>query len=77
MPRTQPNPVGNELKSSVVQQNLEELFEFAHDHTVRSSFPASSDGAPGDIAIVDNGTDVYICTRTSRGWFRTAALTAI
>lgn len=77
MPRTQPNPVGNNLKNSVVQQNLEELFEFAHDHPVRSTFPSASDGAPGDIVAVDDGTNVYACFKTSRGWFRTAALIAI
>lgn len=77
MPRTQPNPVGNELKTSVVQQNLEELFEFAHNHPVRDSLPAASDGASGDIVIVDTGSAVYICTKTKRGWFQTAALTAV
>lgn len=77
MSKTQPNPVGNELKSSVVQQNLEELFEFAHDHVVWPSFPTASAGAPGDMAIVDDGTAVYFVVKTSRGWFRSAALTAI
>jgi hypothetical protein len=77
MPRTQPNPIGNDVKSSVLQQNLEELFQFAHDHPVKSSFPSSSDGASGDMIIVDDGTNVYACFRTSRGWFRTSALTAI
>lgn len=77
MPRTQPNPVGNELKSSVVQQNLEELFEFAHNHPVRSTLPAASEGASGDIIIVDDGTDVFVCVKTSRGWFQSSALTII
>jgi len=76
MPRTQPNPVGNDLKSSVVQQNLEELFELAHDHSVRASLPAVSDGAPGDMIVVDDGTDIFLCIKTSRGWFRTTALVA-
>lgn len=77
MPRTQPNPVGNDLRSSVVQQNLEELFQLAHDHPVRSSLPTAAQGASGDMIIVDDGTNVYACFKTSRGWFRTAALTAI
>lgn len=76
MPRTQPNPVGNDLKSSVVQQNLEELFQFAHDHPVRSSLPTAAQGTSGDIVIVDTGTTVYLCVKTTNGWFRTTALTA-
>lgn len=77
MPRTQPNPIGNEVKSSVLQQNLEELFELAHEHQIKTSFPSASDGASRDIVIVDDGTNVYACFKTSRGWFRTTALTAI
>jgi hypothetical protein len=77
MPRTQPNPIGNDVKSSVLQQNLEELFQFAHDHPVRAVLPSASEGASGDMIIVDDGTNVYACFRTSRGWFRTPALTAI
>lgn len=77
MPRTQPNPIGNDVIPSVLQDNLLELFQFAHDHPVRSSLPTSSQGASGDIITVDDGTNVYICIRTSRGWFRTSALTAI
>ena len=77
MSRTQSNPVGNEIKSSVVQQNLEELFQFAHDHPVRSSFPADRDGSAGDMVIVDDGSSIYACFKTSRGWFKTSALTAV
>lgn len=77
MPRTQPNPIGNNVQASVLQQNLEELFQLAHDHPVRNSFPTTLEGAPGDIIEVDTGTASYICIRTSRGWFRTSALTAL
>lgn len=77
MPKTQNNPIGNEVLSNVVQKNLEELFEFAHDHIVRSTFPAANEGSPRDIVIVDTGSAVHICIKTSRGWFQTAALTAV
>lgn len=77
MPKTQHNPVGNDLLPNVVQKNLEDLFEFAHDHVVRATLPAANEGSPRDIVIVDTGTDVYICVKTSRGWFKTVALAAI
>lgn len=77
MPKTQQNPIGNDVNANIVQKNLEDLFEFAHDHVVRSTFPASNEGAPRDIVVVDTGTLVYICVKTSRGWFKTVALTAV
>lgn len=77
MAKIQKMPVGTELKSSVVQHNLQDLYESAHDHLIKSSLPAAKEGSKRDIIVVDDGTNVYICVKTSRGWFRTAALTAI
>lgn len=77
MPKTQENPLGNDVNANMVQKNLEDLFEFAHDHVVRATFPAANEGAPRDIVIVDTGSAVHICIKTSRGWFQTAALTAV
>lgn len=77
MPKTQQNPIGNEVQANVLQFNLEELYESAHDHVVRSTFPAANEGAPRDIVIVDTGSAVHICIKTARGWFQTAALTAV
>lgn len=76
MPETQKNPVGNTLNVSIVQQNFKDLFQFAHQHPVKDSLPTSIQGNSRDIVIVDDGTNVYIAVKTSRGWFRTAALTA-
>lgn len=76
MPETQKNPLGNNLNVSIVQQNLKDLFEFAHQHPVKDALPSSNEGASRDIVIVDDGTNVYLAVKTSRGWFRTAALTA-
>lgn len=77
MPKTQPNPVGNDFNANVLQLNLEELFESAHDHIVRATFPATNEGSPRDIVIVDTGSAVYICIKTARGWFKTTALSAV
>lgn len=77
MPKTQSNPIGNDFDAAVMQLNLQELFEASHDHMVRSTFPAANDGAVHDITIVDDGSAVYICVKTSRGWFKTAALSAV
>ena len=77
MSRTMPRDIGNDVQPSTVKFLFEELFELAHDHPVRSTLPTAQDGNVGDIVIVDTGTVVRICTKTSRGWFQTAALTAI
>lgn len=77
MSKAQPHPIGNEANPAILQLNLEELFQDAHDHPVRSTFPSAGEGAPRDIVIVDTGSAVHICIKTSRGWFQTAALTAV
>lgn len=77
MPKTQSNPIGNDFSAAVMQLNLQELFESSHDHVVRSTFPAANDGSVRDIVIVDTGSAVHICIKTSRGWFKTAALSAV
>lgn len=77
MPKTQENPLGNEANANMVQKNLEDLFEFAHDHIVRSTFPAPNEGTPRDLVIVDTGSAIHICIKTARGWFKTVALTAV
>lgn len=77
MPKSMPRQVGNEVTASAAKYLFEELFESAHDHVVKSSLPADNEGTSRDIVIVDDGTSVFICVKTTRGWFRTAALTAI
>lgn len=77
MSKTMPRGVGNDFSASSVLYLFEELYQSAHDHSVRTAFPADQDGEVGDIVIVDLTTAVYICTKTSRGWFKTAALTAV
>jgi hypothetical protein len=77
MPKTQKHPIGNDFNANVVQESFLELFQAAHDHVVKNAFPSTSDGSPRDVVIVDTGTAVYICVKTSRGWFKTASLAAV
>lgn len=77
MARTQPHPIGNTVIPSNLQLTLEELFQVAHEHVVRSTFPAASEGTPEDIVIVDTGSAVHICVKTANGWFKSAAFTAV
>lgn len=77
MSRTMPRDIGNEVQASTAKFLFEELFELAHDHVVRTSLPTAQEGSTGDIVIVDTGSTVSICVKTSRGWFQTSALTAI
>lgn len=77
MAKTQKHPIGDDFNANVLQINYDQLFEVAHDHLVKSAVPTNKEGSPGDIIAVDDGTNVYAYFKTSRGWFRTAALTAI
>ena len=63
--------------AEVVQRNLESLFGYAHEHMVRTTAPGSTDGKAQDIVLVDDGTNVYVAVKTSRGWFKSANLTAV
>lgn len=77
MGQTQNNPIGNTVIPSIVQKNFEELYETAHEHMIRDTVPAGNEGAPRDIVLFDDGTTVYLYIKTTRGWFRTAALTPV
>lgn len=86
MPKTQrrfinpPIPVDREELtdySATLQLTLADLFQSAHDHTVLPTNPRATDGTPQDIKIVDDGTNVYLAVKTSRGWFKGPNFTAI
>lgn len=77
MPRSMEREVGNDYSASAVKFLFEELYQVAHDHVVRSTFPTAQEGTPGDIAIVDTGSVVNIVVKTSRGWWKSANLTAV
>lgn len=63
--------------AEIIQRNFEGLFQLAHDHPVRTTLPEATDGSVGDIVGYDDGTTVYLLYKTTRGWFRTSALTAL
>jgi hypothetical protein len=75
--KTQKNPIGDNFRANILQLNLQELFQYAHDHLLRNTFPTAKEGVPRDIVLVDDGTSVYVCIKTSRGWFKSAAFTAV
>lgn len=78
-PVSPPTPTDSGLQdfSEIIQRNFDELFTLAHQHGVRITFPGATDGVASDIVSVDDGTNVYLLVKTSRGWFRTSALTAL
>lgn len=63
--------------AAVIQENLAELFESAHDHVVLSANPTERQGSIQMISIVDDGTDVYLVVKTKRGLFKSPNFTAI
>lgn len=61
--------------ASVIQSNLVDLFQVAHDHPIRTSVPTNSDGNIGDIIVVQTGGNYYLyCKVSADTWKRTAAL---
>lgn len=73
MSKTQNFPIGNTVKPEVVQRNLSDLFLFAHEHVYRTTEPVSTEGAPGDIALVnlDGLTFLYCRYPDPLNWQRT------
>jgi len=63
--------------SQNIQGNMVILFQSAHDHLVLTDNPSSKEGSIQTISIVDNGTSVYLVAKTSRGWFKSPAFTAL
>lgn len=63
--------------SSIIQNNLQDLFIAAHDHLVLTEKPGKLDGAPQTVSIVDDGINVYLVVKTKRGWFKSPNFTAV
>ena len=63
--------------TSAIQGSFVDLFQAAHDHSVLVTNPKATDGAVQQISIVDTGSSVYLVAKTSRGWFKSSAFTAI
>jgi hypothetical protein len=63
--------------SQTIQNNLLALFQAAHNHQRISVAPKKNDGTIGDISIFDDGTNIYLYIKTSRGWAKSPAFTLI
>jgi len=84
--KTQDKPIGPPREAdrellieftAILQRNLEDLFDDAHNHEVKTDLPSTTDGAVGDIQLVDDGTNKYLVARYADGWHKTSNLTAI
>lgn len=62
--------------AAVVSRAFEDLYQDSHVHSIRSTFPSKNDGAATDVVLVDTGSAVNLCVKTTRGWFK-VALTAV
>lgn len=75
-----PGPIDRESLtdySSTIQLTFDDLYQAAHEHKVLHSDPNVNDGSIQALSVVDNGTNVYLVVKTARGWFRSAAFTAL
>lgn len=70
MARTQNFPIGDDFKAEVVQRNLEDLFQAAHEHDALKEAPRASDGVPGDMYPVQINGVFYIYVKFPEGWKR-------
>jgi hypothetical protein len=61
--------------TAVIQNNLDDLFNDAHTHTIRTSIPLPTDGIVGDIVVVNLTGTYYIYVKVDNTvWKKTAAL---
>lgn len=59
--------------SAVLQSNLEQLFEAAHMHGLRTSAPSENEGTVGDILPVQIDSTYYLYAKfPTVGWKRVA-----
>jgi hypothetical protein len=75
-----PGPTDRELLtdySSTIQLTFDDLYQAAHEHRVLTANPGTNDGSIQTVSIVDTGSSVYLVVKTSRGWFKSAAFTAV
>ena len=60
--------------SSVIQDNLSNLFRLAHRHHYRTAVPASNEGVVGDIYLVEINSTFSLYAKFPSGW-KSVALT--
>lgn len=72
--KTQDFPISDKPSPEVIQRNLEDLFQFAHEHGIRTTAPSSTEGSVGDILPVLLGTTGYLYIKFPEiGWKRVTA----
>ncbi len=70
-PMSPPRPEDKETLidfSSVVQDNLTQLFQSAHNHSIRTTVPASNEGSAGDIFLVEVSGVFSLYAKFPSGW---------
>lgn len=60
MSLTQKNPIGNQSKPEVLQENFKQLFEAGHFHTGRTTVPTNSEGSVWDLIPVELSGSAYL-----------------
>jgi len=67
-PVSAPLPTDDKLQvfATVLQQNLFDLFNYAHTHTPTNVVPTNTQGNVGDISIVQIGTSYYLYAKVSK-----------
>lgn len=70
------SPFNDESKdfAEVIQSNIEDLFEDAHDHGIRTTVPGDDEGSVGDIIGVEISGVFSVYFKFSSGW-KSATLT--
>lgn len=75
-PIVPPTPTDGNLVgfSQIIQNSFKTLFQAGHVHRVLTAAPKPNDGEVGCIYLFDDGTNIYLYIKTSRGWAKSAAL---
>lgn len=72
--KTQDFPISDKPTPETIQRNLEDLFQFAHTHEIRTTAPSSTEGSVGDIVpVLLNGTGYLYIKFSTVGWKRVTA----
>jgi hypothetical protein len=71
LPLAPPGPADREALddySSILQDNLRQLFQSSHKHRLRTVAPADNEGSVGDIFLVQSNSTFSIYVKFPSGW---------
>jgi hypothetical protein len=72
--KTQSFPISDKPSPETLQRNLEDLFQFAHTHDIRTTAPSNTEGAIGDIVpVLLSGVGYVYIKFPDIGWKRIQA----